>query len=428
MDVPATAPSPAPAGAPAPHAGTVDVSLVDVTAGYGDRVALEHVSIEVPKGSLLAVVGPNGAGKSTLLKLMAGLARPWSGGVRVLGGPAGREARRVAYVPQAELVDWAFPVTVEDVVMMGRFPRLGPVRRPAAEDRRAVHDALDPGADGPPSADPDRPAVGRAAPAGLPRPGARRGPGPVPARRAGDGHRPDDPGAADGPARGAGPRRADGRRDHPRPRLRRGALPAGARGQPHASWPTGRPTSCSTPACSRGRTAATCWCSAARPSCSTTPTTTTTPRPASTTSTSTTDDGPRPRAARRRVLHPRARRAGHGRRRVRGRRHVRRPARHRVHRRRDRARGVPGRRRGVPAPGPVLPRGGGGRGQHRARDRVRDQALGAAPGHGDRRPVRGHVRARRVPVQLDPGLRRGPVQLPVRQRAGDRGRRTWSRS
>jgi len=120
----------------------VDVSLVDVTSGYGERVALEHVSLEVPKGSLLAVVGPNGAGKSTLLKLMAGLAKPWTGEVSVLGGPAGQEARRVAYVPQAELVDWAFPVTVEDVVMMGRFPRLGPLRRPSREDRRAVREAL----------------------------------------------------------------------------------------------------------------------------------------------------------------------------------------------------------------------------------------------------------------------------------------------
>jgi ABC-type Mn2+/Zn2+ transport system ATPase subunit len=120
-----------------------DVWLSDVSAGYGDRVALEHVSIAVEPGSLLAVVGPNGAGKSTLLKLMAGLAQPWSGRIQVLGGPPGREARRVAYVPQAELVDWAFPVTVEDVVMMGRFPRLGPVRRPGSDDRRAVRAALE---------------------------------------------------------------------------------------------------------------------------------------------------------------------------------------------------------------------------------------------------------------------------------------------
>jgi ABC-type Mn2+/Zn2+ transport system ATPase subunit len=120
-----------------------DVWLSDVSAGYGDRVALEHVSIAVEPGSLLAVVGPNGAGKSTLLKLMAGLLRPWTGRLQILGAPAGREARRVAYVPQAELVDWQFPVTVEDVVLMGRFPRLGPVRRPGHDDRRAVGDALE---------------------------------------------------------------------------------------------------------------------------------------------------------------------------------------------------------------------------------------------------------------------------------------------
>jgi ABC-type Mn2+/Zn2+ transport system ATPase subunit len=120
-----------------------DVWLSDVSAGYVDRPALEHVTLAVETGSLLAVVGPNGAGKSTLLKLMAGLLRPWTGRIEVLGAIPGREARRVAYVPQAELVDWAFPVTVEDVVMMGRFPRLGPVRRPARDDRRAVAEALE---------------------------------------------------------------------------------------------------------------------------------------------------------------------------------------------------------------------------------------------------------------------------------------------
>jgi len=120
-----------------------DVWLSDVSAGYGQRVALEHVTLAVEPGSLLAVVGPNGAGKSTLLKLMAGLARPWTGRIEILGNPPGRESRRVAYVPQAELVDWAFPVTVEDVVMMGRFPRLGPIRRPGPDDRRAVEHALE---------------------------------------------------------------------------------------------------------------------------------------------------------------------------------------------------------------------------------------------------------------------------------------------
>ena len=79
---------------------------------------------------MVAILGPNGGGKSTVLKVISGLLRPWQGTVAVLGAPPGREAHRVAYVPQAELVDWSFPVTVWDVVMMGRYPRLGPLRRP----------------------------------------------------------------------------------------------------------------------------------------------------------------------------------------------------------------------------------------------------------------------------------------------------------
>jgi len=132
------------AGLDAGHARAhADVWLSDVSAGYGDRIALEHVDLAIEAGTLLAVVGPNGAGKSTLLKLMAGLLRPWSGRVEVLGHPAGQQARRVAYVPQAELVDWASPVTVDHVVMMGRYPALGPLRRPGPSDHRAVAEALE---------------------------------------------------------------------------------------------------------------------------------------------------------------------------------------------------------------------------------------------------------------------------------------------
>jgi ABC-type Mn2+/Zn2+ transport system ATPase subunit len=132
------------AGLDAGHARAhADVWLSDVSAGYGDRPALERIDLAIEAGSLLAVVGPNGAGKSTLLKVMAGLLEPWSGRVEVLGHPAGQQARRVAYVPQAELVDWSFPVTVTDVVMMGRYPRLGPLRRPTGADRRAVDEALE---------------------------------------------------------------------------------------------------------------------------------------------------------------------------------------------------------------------------------------------------------------------------------------------
>ena len=130
---------PLPSGGTGPFA----VRLVDVDAGYGDRIALQDMNLEISVGALVAIVGPNGGGKSTLLKLIAGLLRPWSGTVEVLGAPAGRESRRVAYVPQAELVDWSFPVNVWNVAMMGRYPRLGPLRQPGKRDHEAVEAALE---------------------------------------------------------------------------------------------------------------------------------------------------------------------------------------------------------------------------------------------------------------------------------------------
>ena len=119
------------------------VELHGVTAGYDDVVALEGVDLAIPRGSLVAIFGPNGGGKTTLLKLIAGLLKPWTGSVRVLGGSPGDAARRIAYVPQAEVVDWSFPVSVRDVAMMGRFARLGPLRQPGPADRAAVTAALE---------------------------------------------------------------------------------------------------------------------------------------------------------------------------------------------------------------------------------------------------------------------------------------------
>jgi ABC-type Mn2+/Zn2+ transport system ATPase subunit len=114
-----------------------------VSAAYGRRIALDDVSMTFRQGSLLAVIGPNGAGKSTLLKLIAGLIRPTSGTLSVLGGPPGSAARAVAYLPQAEAVDWEFPVTVGEVVMMGRYARLGFGRQPGSADRDRVAAALE---------------------------------------------------------------------------------------------------------------------------------------------------------------------------------------------------------------------------------------------------------------------------------------------
>jgi manganese/iron transport system ATP-binding protein/manganese/zinc/iron transport system ATP- binding protein len=122
--------------------GDASVRLEGVTAGYGTRVALRDVDLAFRPGSLVAVIGPNGAGKSTLLKVIAGLLEPFRGTVSVLGGPPRARAHDIAYVPQAEAVDWDFPVTVGEVAMMGRYARLGLGRRPSGEDRDQVEAAL----------------------------------------------------------------------------------------------------------------------------------------------------------------------------------------------------------------------------------------------------------------------------------------------
>ncbi|HEX9117458.1 MAG TPA: metal ABC transporter ATP-binding protein [Anaerolineae bacterium] len=110
---------------------------------YGSRPVLCDISFQVPEGTRVAVVGPNGAGKSTLFKAMVGLVPAHSGRVLVHGLPFGQHQDCVAYVPQREEVDWRFPVSVSDVVMMGRYGQLGWLRRPGLADRRIVARALE---------------------------------------------------------------------------------------------------------------------------------------------------------------------------------------------------------------------------------------------------------------------------------------------
>ena len=127
----------------APHQpGTPILDVAGLTVRYNGRVALEDVSFELQTGEQVAVVGPNGAGKSTLLKAVAGVLAPTSGVVQVYGhGPACHIC--IAYVPQRSLVDWTFPVTVSDVVMMGRIGRLGLLRRPGKRDHARVQECLE---------------------------------------------------------------------------------------------------------------------------------------------------------------------------------------------------------------------------------------------------------------------------------------------
>ena len=118
------------------------LSVRDLSVSYAGRIAVSGISFDVEPGVRVAIVGPNGAGKSTLLKAIAGLLPPSSGRIEVHGHvPEGHLC--IAYVPQENAVDWRFPVTVTDVVSMGRIGRLGPLRRLHAADRDIVRHALD---------------------------------------------------------------------------------------------------------------------------------------------------------------------------------------------------------------------------------------------------------------------------------------------
>ena len=117
--------------------------LHDVTIAYGRRVVLSHIHADIPRGEVVSIVGPNGAGKSTLLKAIAGLVPLAAGAVTIFGQPIARERHHVAYVPQREDVDWTFPVSVRDVVTMGRYPSSGWLRPTSREDAAIVDSALE---------------------------------------------------------------------------------------------------------------------------------------------------------------------------------------------------------------------------------------------------------------------------------------------
>jgi len=121
------------------------LSVRDVSVTYRTGLtALDAATFDLPEGSITALVGVNGSGKSTLFKAIMGFVPLRSGTVEILGLPCEAALRRnlVAYVPQAEEVDWTFPVLVEDVVMMGRYGHMGWLRRPSAQDRTLVDAAL----------------------------------------------------------------------------------------------------------------------------------------------------------------------------------------------------------------------------------------------------------------------------------------------
>lgn len=119
-------------GAPPP------LEIHDMTVAYHRRPVLWDIDVIVPEGKLIAVVGPNGAGKSTLIKAVLGILPRASGRVEIYGKPYEQQRAIVGYVPQRESVDWDFPVSALDVVMMGRYGRMGWFRRPGKADRAAA--------------------------------------------------------------------------------------------------------------------------------------------------------------------------------------------------------------------------------------------------------------------------------------------------
>ncbi|MGR4010513.1 metal ABC transporter ATP-binding protein [Leucobacter sp. 1207-22] len=124
---------------------TPAIEVSDVTVHYGDVLALDGASLTLAPGRVCGLVGMNGSGKSTLFKTIMGIVRPDAGSV-LINGDSPSKARKtgvVGYVPQSEDVDWAFPLSVRDVVMTGRYGKMGFTRRPRAVDRRAVDHALE---------------------------------------------------------------------------------------------------------------------------------------------------------------------------------------------------------------------------------------------------------------------------------------------
>jgi manganese/iron transport system ATP-binding protein len=117
------------------------LALNKVSARYNSHFALQDLTFELIVGEQVAVVGPNGAGKSTLFKLIAGVLPVSGGQVTVYGSQPGGHIC-IAYVPQRSQVDWRFPVSVADVVMMGRVGKLGLFRRPGRKDWDLVHQSL----------------------------------------------------------------------------------------------------------------------------------------------------------------------------------------------------------------------------------------------------------------------------------------------
>lgn len=119
------------------------IAVDDLTVAYNYKPVLWDIDLAVPEGVLMAIVGPNGAGKSTLIKAILGIIDPIAGSISVFGKPYNKQRKLVAYVPQKESVDWDFPTTAIDVVMMGTYGKLGWIKRPGQREKKAALEALE---------------------------------------------------------------------------------------------------------------------------------------------------------------------------------------------------------------------------------------------------------------------------------------------
>lgn len=118
------------------------VKVEDLTMAYNEKPVLWDNDVDIVENSRTAIIGPNGAGKSTLVKGILGLQKTLSGYVEVMGQPVKQVQKKIAYIPQSNSVNWDFPTTALDVVLMGRYVHLGWIKRPRKKDLKKAEQAL----------------------------------------------------------------------------------------------------------------------------------------------------------------------------------------------------------------------------------------------------------------------------------------------
>lgn len=116
--------------------------IEDLTASYDKNPVISDINLKIPSGNIIGIVGPNGAGKSTLIKAVMGLIPRYTGRITIFGQPFQKALKYVGYMPQREKIDWDFPVNAFDVVMMGRYQKLGLLKNPKQKDKDIVEACL----------------------------------------------------------------------------------------------------------------------------------------------------------------------------------------------------------------------------------------------------------------------------------------------